>query len=220
MRNTAHNRERQPSCGSEVFPRSPEVAFHMDSQHNVVAPSFEPATFLRALAAPYSVRDYPPRGTVFTQGETCDAVYYLQYGQVKLSLLSPQGKEAVLTVVGAGVFFGEGSLGSQAIRMTTATAIMPSSVLRVEKSVMLRALRDEPKFAEGFIAHLLARNIRIEGDLADHLFNFSEKRLARALLVLASFAEDGQRETVIPQITQETLAEIVGTTRSRVSFFM
>jgi CRP-like cAMP-binding protein len=175
---------------------------------------------LRALAAPYSVGEYPPRGTVFAQGEKCDAVYYLQHGQVKLSLLSPQGKEAVLAVVGAGAFFGEGSLGSQATRMTTATAIVRSSVLRVEKSVMLRTLRDEPKFAEGFIAHLLARNIRIEGDLADHLFNFSEKRLARALLVLANFAEDGQRESVIPQITQETLAEIVGTTRSRVSFFM
>ena len=186
---------------------------------NEDAPPFEPSAYLRDLGAPYAVRHYPAHSTIFAQGEPSDAVCYLQKGQVKISILSPQGKEAVLAVVGAGDFFGEASLASQTVRMMTATTIVPSSVLCVEKPVMLRALRDDPTFAHGFMAHLLARTIRIESDLADHLFNSSERRLARALLVLAN-AVEGEEEIVIPKITQETLAEIVGTTRSRVNFFM
>jgi CRP-like cAMP-binding protein len=177
----------------------------------------DPADFLRAVRASNSVRSYPPKGTVFSQGDEGDAVFYLRDGQIKLSHQSKQGKEAVIALVGAGDFFGESCLGSNAPRMSTATAITASNVMRVEKAVMLRTLRDEPKFSQMFIAHLLARNIRIEEDLVDQLFNSSEKRLARALLSLANF-EHGEPATV--KIKQGTLAEMIGTTRSRVSFFM
>ena len=179
----------------------------------------DPATLLRSLGVPYSVRNYAPRGIVFAQGDACDAVYYCQYGQVKLWLRSRQGKDAVIALVGAGDFFGEGSLGSQPVRVTTATAIAVSSIIRIEKADMQRVLREEPNFSSMFIAHLLARNNRIEEDLVDQLFNSSEKRLARALLLLTNFGEDEQQETSV-KVSQATLAEMIGTTRPRVSFFM
>ena len=181
------------------------------------AQRFDPAVFLSAVRASPSLRSYPPKGTIFSQGDVGDAVFYLREGQVKLSHQSPQGKDAVIGFVAAGDFFGESCLGSSAARMPTATAVTASSVVRVEKAVMLRILRDEPQFSQAFIAHLLARNIRIEEDLVDQLFNSSEKRLARALLLLANF-ERGDTATV--KIRQATLAEMIGTTRSRVSFFM
>jgi CRP/FNR family transcriptional regulator, cyclic AMP receptor protein len=181
------------------------------------AQRFDPAVFLSAVRASPSMRSYPPKGTIFSQGDVGDAVFYLREGQVKLSHQSPQGKDAVIGIVAAGDFFGESCLGSSAARMSTATAIAASSVVRVEKAVMLRILRDERQFSQAFIAHLLARNIRIEEDLVDQLFNSSEKRLARALLLLANF-ERGDTATV--KIKQATLAEMIGTTRSRVSFFM
>ena len=181
------------------------------------AQRFDPAVFLNTARASHSVRSYPPKGTVFSQGDAGDAVYYLRAGQVKLSHQSPQGKDAVLAIVGRGDFFGESCLGSDRIRMCTATAITASEVIRVDRDVMLRMLREQPRFSQLFIAHLLARNIRIEEDLVDQLFNSSEKRLARALLSLANF-EHGEPATV--HIRQSTLAEMIGTTRSRVSFFM
>jgi CRP/FNR family cyclic AMP-dependent transcriptional regulator len=179
--------------------------------------TFDAAVFRRALGASYTVRNYAPRRTVFMQGDTADAVFYLQHGQVKLSLSSPQGKDAVIAIVAAGHFFGESCLGSDPMRLSTATAITPSSVVRIERAVMLRILRDEPKISRMFIAHLLARNIRIEEDLVDQLFNSAEKRLARTLLLLANF-DNGTAVTV--KIGQGTLAEMIGTTRSRVSFFL
>jgi CRP-like cAMP-binding protein len=189
----------------------------MISQRDDDPQFFDPTDFLRAVRASHSVRSYPPKGTVFSQGDVGDAIFCLRDGQIKLSHQSPQGKEGVIALVSAGAFFGESCLGSNAPRMSTATAIRASTVIRVEKSVMLRTLYEEPQFSQMFIAHLLARNIRIEEDLVDQLFNSSEKRLARALLSLANF-EHGEPATV--KIKQGTLAEMIGTTRSRVSFFI
>src|ERR1700736_1367723 len=199
--------------------RTCAAALSMNSVNDEAEP-FDPARLLHALGVPRSVRNYPPRGVIFAQGDPCDAVYYLQYGQVKLSLRSPKGKDAVIAVVGAGDFFGERSLGGQLVRAMTATAIAASSVLRIEKADMERALRDEPSVSSRFIAHLLARNIRVEEDLADQLFNSSEKRLARALLLLTNFGRDGQQTATTTKVNQATLAEMIGTTRPRVSFFM
>lgn len=145
---------------------------------------------------------------------------YIQKGGVKISVLSRTGKEAVVAMLGPGDFFGEGSLAGQPIRIGTATATMPTTVLIIEKSAMLRLLRDEPSFSEHFMSYMLTRNLRIEADLVDHLFNSSEKRLARALLLLARYGDQGGPVRRIPQISQETLAEMIGTTRSRVNFFM
>jgi CRP/FNR family transcriptional regulator, cyclic AMP receptor protein len=145
---------------------------------------------------------------------------YIQKGKVKLTVVSSQGKEAVIAILGVGDFFGEGCLAGQPLRMSTVTTISECSIVRIEKADTIRVLHDEPAFSEMFLHYLLVRNIRIEEDLVDHLFNSSEKRLARVLLLLANFGKEGKPETVIPKISQETLAEIIGTTRSRVSFFM
>ena len=147
-------------------------------------------------------------------------MFYIEKGKVKLTVLSSRGKEAVVAILGNGDFFGEGSLAGQPLRMATATAMTECTILRVEKDTMMRMLHNEPAFADLFVAYLLSRNVRIEEDLVDQLFNSSEKRLARILLLLTRFGKDGQHETVVPKISQETLAEMVGTTRSRVSFFM
>jgi CRP/FNR family transcriptional regulator, cyclic AMP receptor protein len=181
---------------------------------------FDPRAFLDGVGDGRSSRIYPTGRTLFAQGEPADAVFYVQRGKVKLSLLSPRGKEAVLAILGADDFLGEGCLAGQPVRMATATAMGPCSVTRVEKAAMIRALSDRPEFAEKFIAHLLSRNIRIEEDLTDQLFNSSEKRLARVLLLLANFGKDGVPEPVIAKLSQQTLADMIGTTRSRVSFFM
>jgi CRP-like cAMP-binding protein len=163
---------------------------------------------------------FPKKRTIFAQGNPADAVFYLQTGKVKLAVVSKTGKEATIGILGDRSFFGEGSLAGQPLRMGTATAITDCAVLRIEKNAMMQALHREPTLSEMFVAYLLARNVRYEEDLVDQLFNSSEKRLARVLLMLARFGKEGVPESVVPRISQETLAEMVGTTRSRVSFFM
>jgi CRP/FNR family cyclic AMP-dependent transcriptional regulator len=181
---------------------------------------FDPNTFLAKVGEGRSLGDYRKNQVVFAQGDKADAVFFLQKGKVKLTVVSTQGKEAVVAILGEGEFFGEGCLVAQPLRMATATTLTPCSILRVEKPAMVRVLHTEPTFSERFISHLLARNIRIEEDLVDQLFNSAEKRLARVLLLLANFGKEGKPEAVIPKISQETLADMIGTTRSRVSFFM
>ena len=183
-------------------------------------PAFDARVFLESAGAPRRVVSYPKGTIVFSQGQPSDTVMYIQKGSIKISVLSRTGKEAVVAMLGAGDFFGEGALTGQPIRIGTATATTLTTVLTIEKAAMLQLLRDEPTFSERFIAYMLARNIRIEADLVDHLFNSSEKRLARALLLLARYGDQGAPEQRIPRISQETLAEMVGTTRSRVNFFM
>jgi CRP-like cAMP-binding protein len=163
---------------------------------------------------------YRAGAPIFAQGELADAIFYIKKGKVKLTVLSKQGKEAVVGMLGDGEFFGEGCMAGQLVRMATATAISECSIVKLEKADAVRALQEQPAFSEMFVTHLLSRNIKIEEDLVDQLFNSSEKRLARVLLLLANFGKEGKPEPVIPKITQETLASIVGTTRSRVSFFM
>jgi CRP/FNR family cyclic AMP-dependent transcriptional regulator len=182
--------------------------------------AFDPKAFLGEVGEGCSTRTYAVGRAVFTQGSPADAVFYVQRGKIKLSLLSPQGKEAVIALLGATDFFGEGCLAGQRVRMSTATAIAPCAIVRVEKGAMIRALADRPEFAGAFMTHLLSRNIRIEEDLTDQLFNSSEKRLARLLLLLANFEKEGVPEPVIPKMNQQMLADMIGTTRSRVSFFM
>jgi CRP-like cAMP-binding protein len=184
-------------------------------------PLFDPKLFLAKIGAGRSLADYQKDQRVFSQGDPADAVFYIQNGQVKLTVVSRQGKEAVIAILGGdNPFFGEGCLAGQSIRMATATAMSKCSIMRIKRAAMVRALRDEPTFSELFLRHVLFRNIRIEEDLVDQLFNSSEKRLARVLLLLANFGKEGTPELLIPKMSQETLAEIIGTTRSRVSFFM
>jgi len=163
---------------------------------------------------------FPKKMMIFSQGDAADAVFYIQSGKVKLTVVSQQGKEAVIAILERGAFFGESCLAGQNIRPATVTTVEDSSIVRFDKDVMIRLLHDEPTFAEFFMSVLLVHNIRIQEDLVDQLFNSSEKRLARVLLLLAHFGKDSKPETVIPRISQETLAEMIGTTRSRVSFFM
>ena len=182
--------------------------------------AFDPQRFLTRIEEGKTTRSYRSKQNIFSQGDAADAVFYVQSGKVRLAVVSTRGKEAVIGIVEPGGFFGEGCLAAQPLRMSSATAIEPSCILRVDKSTMVRSLHKEQEFAELFIAYLLARNVRIEEDLVDQLFNSSEKRLARILLLLAHFGKDSRPESVIPKISQETLAAMVGTTRSRVSFFM
>jgi CRP-like cAMP-binding protein len=183
-------------------------------------PAFDADAFLRSAGATRRVATYPKGKVVFSQGQPSDAVMYVQKGGIKISVLSRTGKEAVVAMLGPGDFFGEGALTGQSIRIGTATATTATTVLIIEKGAMLRLLRDEPTFSERFISYMLARNLRVEADLVDHLFNSSEKRLARTLLLLARYGDQEGSERRIPKISQETLAEMVGTTRSRVNFFM
>jgi CRP/FNR family transcriptional regulator, cyclic AMP receptor protein len=164
--------------------------------------------------------DCSENGVIYSQGDSADAVFYIHKGKVKLTVLSRHGKEAVIAIMGAGDFFGEGCLAGQPLRMGTAVSMTRCSIMKLAKTDVIRALHEQPSFSELFLAHLLSRNIRIEEDLVDQLFNSSEKRLARVLLLLANFGKEGTPQTVIPKISQETLAGIIGTTRSRVSFFM
>jgi CRP-like cAMP-binding protein len=157
---------------------------------------------------------------VFAQGAEASNVFYIQQGELKLSVLSASGKEAVVAMLGPGDFFGEGCLADQPLRIGTATAVTPMTLLRIAKAEMRQMLHEHAEFAERFIAHMLARNIRIEEDLVDHLFNSSEKRLARTLILLARFGKEVKSQRVLPKVSQETLAEMIGTTRSRVNFFM
>ena len=181
---------------------------------------FEPRKFLATIGEGRKVVAFSKKQTIFTQGDAADAVFYIQEGKVSLTVVSKSGREATLGILNQGQFFGEGGLAGQALRMGSATAITDCEVLRIDKKAMMLALHREHAFSDLFVAYLLARNIRYEEDLVDQLFNSSEKRLARLLLLLAHFGKDGIPETVIPKISQETLAEMVGTTRSRVSFFM
>jgi CRP/FNR family transcriptional regulator, cyclic AMP receptor protein len=182
--------------------------------------AFDPKTFLAIAGKGRTLADYAKNHQFFLQGESADAIFYIQKGKIKLTVVSQQGKEAVIALLGAGDFFGEGCLAGQPVRMGSATAMSECSVMRLEKAGVVRLIHNQPAFSELLLHHLLSRNIRIEEDLVDQLFNSSEKRLARVLLLLANFGKDGKPEPVIPKVSQETLAEIVGTTRSRVSFFM
>jgi len=181
---------------------------------------FDPNTFLAMIGDARKILAVPKKQTIFTQGDEADAVFYVQKGKVKLTVVSKTGKEATIGILSEGNFFGEGSLAGQALRMGSAAAMTDCQLLRIEKKAMMAALHREHAFSDMFVAYLLARNIRYEEDLVDQLFNSSEKRLARVLLMLAHFGKEGVPETVVPGISQETLAEMVGTTRSRVSFFM
>jgi CRP/FNR family cyclic AMP-dependent transcriptional regulator len=181
---------------------------------------FDPHAFLATIGEGREFVLFPKKQTIFTQGDPSDAVFYVQTGKVKLTVVSKEGKEATIGIVGDGDFFGEGALAGQPFRMGSATALTDCAVLRINKTAMMDALHREHAFSDLFVAYLLARNIRYEEDLVDQLFNSSEKRLARLLLLLAHFGKEGKPETVVPKISQETLAEMVGTTRSRVSFFM
>jgi CRP/FNR family transcriptional regulator, cyclic AMP receptor protein len=177
-------------------------------------------TLLSIIEGQGTNKEYRKKQTLFTQGAPADAIFYIQKGRVKISVVSNEGKEAVVAILGVGDFVGEGCLAGQPLRIATATAATDCSTLRLDKAATIRALHDNPDFSAIFINHLLSRNIRIEEDLIDQLFNSSEKRLARLLLLLANFGKDGQQQLVIPKMSQETLAEMIGTTRSRVSFFL
>jgi CRP/FNR family cyclic AMP-dependent transcriptional regulator len=181
---------------------------------------FDPRKFLATIGEGREVIAFPKKQAVFTQGDAADAVFYIQEGKVRLTVVSKIGKEATLGILGEGEFFGEGSLAGQSVRMGSATAMMDCELLRIDKKAMMLALHNQHAFSDLFVAYLLARNIRYEEDLVDQLFNSSEKRLARLLLLLAQFGGGGVPQTVIPKLSQETLAEMIGTTRSRVSFFM
>jgi CRP/FNR family cyclic AMP-dependent transcriptional regulator len=180
----------------------------------------DPHTFLATIGEGRKFVLFPKKHGIYAQGDTADAVFYVQTGKVKLTVVSKTGKEATVGIFGEGDFFGEGSLAGQIVRMGSATAMTDCALLRIDKKAMMQALHREHALSDMFVAYLLTRNIRHEEDLVDQLFNSSEKRLARILLLLAHFGKDGVPETVIPKISQETLAEMVGTTRSRVSFFM
>jgi CRP-like cAMP-binding protein len=181
---------------------------------------FDVKAFLATVDGGRSLSSYRSEETIFSQGDPADAVFYIQKGQVKLTVVSEQGKEAVVALSGADDFFGEGCLAGQPRRMATATAMIECEIMRLEKQAMIRVLHKEPVFSEMFVSHLLERTIRVEADLVDQLFNSSEKRLARALLLLANFGKEGRPEPILAKISQETLAEMIGTTRARVSFFM
>jgi len=182
--------------------------------------AFNPQLFLTKVGKGKTSLISPKKHTIFSQGDAAEAVFYIQAGKVKLTVVSQQGKEAVVAILERGAFFGESCLAGQLIRTASATAVEDSTIVRIDKDAMIRVLHEEPTFAELFMAYLLAHTIRIEEDLVDQLFNSSEKRLARVLLLLAHFGKEGKPETVITKISQETLAEMIGTTRSRVSFFM
>ena len=181
---------------------------------------FDPKLFLATLDGGRSLIDLHKDGIIFAQGDPANAVFYIQAGKIKITVTSEQGKQAVVAILGAGEFFGEGCLSGQPLRLATANALGEAEVMRVQKEEMVRVLHAEPTFAEMFMAYLLTRNSRVEEDLVDQLFNSSEKRLARTLLVLANFGKDGAPQPITTKISQETLADIIGTTRPRVSFFM
>lgn len=183
-------------------------------------PSFDPKMFLAKVGEGRSIEKYRKDQIVFSQGDPADAVFYIQSGKAKVTVVSEQGKEAVVAILGPDNFFGEGCLAGQPLRMATVSSMAEGLFMRLEKASIVRVIHDEPAFSEVFIAHLLARAIRVEEDLVDQLFNSSEKRLARMLLLLANFGKDGKPEPVIANVSQETLADMIGTTRSRVSHFM
>jgi CRP/FNR family transcriptional regulator, cyclic AMP receptor protein len=181
---------------------------------------FDPKTFLSVINGGRKIETFSKKQTIFAQGDSSDAVFYIKEGKVKLTVVSERGKEATIGVLDEGAFFGEGCLTGQRLRLSSATAMTDCTVMKIEKKSMIEVLHREHEFSDLFVAYLLGRNIRYEEDLVDQLFNSSEKRLARILLLLAHFGKEGKQETLIPKMSQETLAEMIGTTRSRVSFFM
>jgi len=185
-----------------------------------IADNFSEQNFLTKISGGKTVARYTPKKPVFRQGDPADSIFYIEKGKVKLGVVSKRGKEAVVAILGPGDFMGEGALAGQTRRMSSATPLTDCTIVRIEKEATIRALRSDPEFAEVFLAYLLIRNIRTQEDLVDQLFNSSEKRLARVLLLLANYGNEGKPEVVIEKISQETLAEMVGTTRSRVSHFM
>jgi CRP/FNR family cyclic AMP-dependent transcriptional regulator len=218
-------------------PPESEVAHHSDRTSKDVAPrrerplmaptvpakkrrDFDPRKFLAAISEGRKVMAFPKKQTIFTQGDAADSIFYIQAGKVSLTVVSNIGKEATLGILSEGEFFGEGALAGQSLRMASATTMTGCELLRIDKKAMMLALHREHTFSDLFVAYLLARNIRYEEDLVDQLFNSSEKRLARILLLLAHFGKEGAPETVIPKVSQEMLAEMIGTTRSRVNLFM
>jgi len=195
------------------------MAMENDAKPNGTS-TFDPKAFLATVSRGRTVSDYRKDDVVFLQSSPAEAVFYIQKGKIKIVVASKQGKEAVIAILGPGDFFGEGCLIGQPLRLATARAMVESEVMRVGKTEMIRVLHAEPAFGELFMAHLLTRNSRVEEDLVDQLFNSSEQRLARTLLILANFGKDGGPQPITTPISQETLAEIIGTTRSRVSQFM
>lgn len=183
-------------------------------------PKFDPSAFLARIGDGRTIAEYEKGQVLFSQGEPAEAVFFIQEGEVKVSVVSEQGKEAVVAILGKDEFVGEGCLAGQTKRISTVYAMSDTVVTRIEKTAILRLIHEEPSFSEVFIAHLLSRAVRVEADLIDQLFNSSEKRLARTLLLLANFGQQGVPEPKIAKISQETLAQMVGTTRARVSFFM
>jgi CRP/FNR family cyclic AMP-dependent transcriptional regulator len=185
-----------------------------------LAEPFDPKEFLARIGEGRTIAQYRKGKKVFGQGDIADSVFYIQEGKVKVTVVSEQGKEAVVAILGTDEFIGQGCLAGQPKRIANATALTECEIMRIEKDAIARTLHDEPAFSEMFLAHLLKRTIRVEEDLVDQLFNSSEKRLARALLLMANFGKEGRPEPLITKVTQETLAELIGTTRSRVSFFL
>ena len=181
---------------------------------------FDPKKFLASIGEGRKIVTFPKKETIYAQGAACDAVFYIHKGKVRLTVVSKNGKEATIGILNPGDFFGEGGLAGQPLRMGSAIAMTDCELMRIDKTAMMLALHREHTLSDMFVAYLLGRNIRYEADLVDQLFNSSEKRLARILLLLARFGKEGVPETVVPKISQETLAEMVGTTRARVSFFM
>jgi CRP/FNR family cyclic AMP-dependent transcriptional regulator len=208
---TQPKRRRAQPKPREVQPRQSQAE---------LSSAFDPQDFLSTIGHGKTILKTRKNQTVFSQGDAADAVFYIQSGRIKLSVLSGEGKEAVLAILEQESFFGEPCLAGQPLRLATATALDPCTLVRIEKDAIIRVLHDEPAFAALFLNYVLSRNLRIQEDLVDHLFNSSEKRLARVLLLLAHFGKEGKPETVIPKLSQETLADMIGTTRSRVSYFL
>jgi CRP-like cAMP-binding protein len=190
------------------------------SVSRIARPAFDAQAYLTSSGITKKSAEYPAHAVIFAQGDPGDSIMYIQTGAVRLSVLSHAGKEAIVGVLGSGDFLGEGALAGQPIRMGTATAVSPTSLLVLPKKQMIQLLHDEPTFSDRFIEYMLSRNIRIEEDLVDQLFNSSEKRLARTLLLLARYGKEDKPQAVLPKLSQEMLAEMIGTTRSRVNFFM
>jgi CRP/FNR family transcriptional regulator, cyclic AMP receptor protein len=221
-------RQSNGSPGGRKIARQTPTDPTLQTQRNAMGPTvaakkrrdFDPHVFLATIGEGRKSVLFQRKQVIFAQGDAADAVFYIQTGKVTLTVVSKTGKEATIGILGDGDFFGEGSLAGQALRMDSATAMTDCAVLRIDKLAMMEALHREHEFSDLFVAYLLSRNIRYEEDLVDQLFNSSEKRLARILLLLAHFGKEGKPETVVPKISQEMLAEMIGTTRSRVSFFM
>jgi CRP/FNR family cyclic AMP-dependent transcriptional regulator len=192
----------------------------MVSKKSKASRSFDVVKYLETSGVKRQIQKYRKAEVVFSQGDICTDVLYLQTGRIKISVTSSAGKEAVIAFLHPGDFFGEGCIAGQPLRVATATAITPSSVLKIEKREMIRVIHQEPEFSDRFVAHMLKRNVRVEEDLVDQLFNSSEKRLARALLLIARYGNNEKQEKIVACVSQGTLAEMIGTTRSRVSFFM